>query len=538
MEASNHIETRADAFDQRSAADELLEEWVAREAVMFLPSSTSHTQLPSGTRENSLALMVGLARSMGMLHGCCLQFANLFDLYCLHALQGTQFPSLATCIALVRLVQKGETENVPGLDADTGPIVQIAARLHPSVQTSEEEVNRQEVAVLQALGWRVILPSIQSWLEKFVIRLNVLTNDVFAASLTWLLEKSLFPATVLVMTSPTTLALPPQRQARGLLGLGLASAGLIPHHELQPLQVCHDWWKELFIRSGVMGLLCSSCSVPRCELGHEHYQRLLEMLEVACASTLAEVCEDCRDVALGLGDAFARGLNVRTWQEDEIQIAVSNMAGSEAQISLKPSQTLANVRELVKEALSIPSGNEVALVLNNRKLPSVGVASNEISNDSQLTVVKRGLNPKRFTIKCRVRVDGFNQNSLFILRSETGALQLHGLGPCYGPRKGNIAFYVNTASGEGPHYGRGIRGEDGCLISAQKITPGEWHDVIAEKGERFLSLTVDGQEVREEVERSVSQFNVRESGVVLPAGLFNLPAQRATEVAVKDYEVF
>lgn len=318
MEPSNPAEALADAFDERYAADELLEEWAAKEAQSFSPDLIADTLLPSHSREHSMAFMAGLARSMGMSHGCCLQLANLFDLYWIHALKGTRFPSLTACIALVRLVKKSEKVNIPGQDADTGPLLQIAASFYPSVQATEDEVSRQEVAVLRALGWRIYMPSIQSWLEKFVIRLNVLTNDMLAASLAWILEQSVFPATVLVMTLPTTSALPPQRQARGLLGLGLASAGLLPLHELQPLHECHERWEELFIRSGLVGLLsggCSGtfvpmCSVPRCELEPEHYQRLLQMFEVACVSTLTEVREDCRDVALRLGGALARGHNV------------------------------------------------------------------------------------------------------------------------------------------------------------------------------------------------------------------------------------
>jgi len=238
-----------------------------------------------------MAFMASLARSMGMSHGCCLQLANLFDLYCIH---GEQFSSLTTCIALVRLVKKSEKVNIPG-QADTGPLVQIAARLCPNVQTTGEEVSRQEVAILQAVGWSLYLPSIQSWLEKFVIRLNVLTNDLLAASLAWILEKSLLPATVLVMMFPTNSALPPQRQARGLLGLGLASAGLLPLCALRPLCECHERWEELFIRSGLMGLLgggCNGtfvplCSVPRCELEPQHYQQLLEMFEAKHVQSVA-----------------------------------------------------------------------------------------------------------------------------------------------------------------------------------------------------------------------------------------------------------
>jgi len=312
MDPSSRSEALVDAFDERYAADELLEEWVTQEAQTFLPGSIADTLMPSSTRENSMAFMAGLARSLGMSHGCCLQLANLFDLYCIHALKGKQFPSLTTCIALVRLVKKSEKVNNPG-QADTGPLLQIAARFYPSLQTTDDEVSRQELAVLQALGWRLYLPSIQSWLEKFVIRLNVLTNDVLAASLAWILEKILFPATVLVMMLPTTSALPPQRQARGLLGFGLASAGLLPLYELWPICDCHERWEQLFIRSGLMGLLGGGCSgtfVPPCSVPPEHHQQLLKMFEVACVSTLTEVREDCRDVALQLSGALAGGHNV------------------------------------------------------------------------------------------------------------------------------------------------------------------------------------------------------------------------------------
>eukprot|EP00930_Biecheleria_cincta_P055268 TRINITY_DN41604_c0_g1_i1.p1 TRINITY_DN41604_c0_g1~~TRINITY_DN41604_c0_g1_i1.p1 ORF type:complete len:232 (+),score=45.85 TRINITY_DN41604_c0_g1_i1:113-808(+) len=225
-------------------------------------------------------------------------------------------------------------------------------------------------------------------------------------------------------------------------------------------------------------------------------------------------------------------------QEDQLQITVSSMAGGSADISLKPHQSLSDVREIAKEALSIPSGNGIVLIREDGELPSEGVAKDWIPNNARFTVIKRGINAKKFTIKCRVRFDNFDQNYPFIVWSEKGAFQLHGLGPAYGSNQGKVTFYVTTASGEGPHHGRGIRGNDGCLISAQKLSTGDWHDIIAEKGERFLSLTVDGQEVRAEVESNVAEFMTKESGAVLPAGHLELPAQHVIEGSVENYEVF
>jgi len=97
-----------------------------------------------------------------------------------------------------------------------------------------------------------------------------------------------------------------------------------------------------------------------------------------------------------------------------------------------------------------------------------------------------------FIISFRVRFDNFSNNYPMCVTTETNAMQCHGLGPAYGSRRGRLTVYLHTVSGLGPH-GRGIQGDDGCLISGPLVI-GKWHSVRIEKTRRSLSLTIDGSD--------------------------------------------
>ncbi|CAJ1441922.1 unnamed protein product, partial [Effrenium voratum] len=76
----------------------------------------------------------------------------------------------------------------------------------------------------------------------------------------------------------------------------------------------------------------------------------------------------------------------------------------------------------------------------------------------------------------------------------TFAFCVHGLGPAYGGRKGETAYYLATAKGIGPH-GRGLDNGQGWIGTGNKMDDGQWHDFEVAKYGTKSAIFLDGHKV-------------------------------------------
>ncbi|CAJ1381125.1 unnamed protein product [Effrenium voratum] len=104
---------------------------------------------------------------------------------------------------------------------------------------------------------------------------------------------------------------------------------------------------------------------------------------------------------------------------------------------------------------------------------------------------------KSFSIKAKVKFNNMNSNYPHLFWGEdsgTFAFCVHGLGPAYGGRKGETAYYLATAKGIGPH-GRGLDNGQGWIGTGNKMDDGQWHDFEVAKYGTKSAIFLDGHKV-------------------------------------------
>lgn len=296
-----------EAFEARGASTELMLELARLEQQALNCVSGSSTHLPIQVRDTVHRFLQHLTRFVELPMQKWFELATLLDVYNLKSEDGNLMGSLpALCVALVMLVKKSDCSTV---EVDAGHLLPHAAQLAEwlqklglksvSTDLTEELVVREEMQVLDALGWRAVLPTVESWSAIFCARFDVLTRNQFQDSVTWIQQRSLAILHLIVMRQAASSEFPPKKIALGVFGLGLVAAKLLASDALRPPRISAADWDGLYGDGPLEG------TVPQVSHSAEGKGCLLDVLVSATLCNLAEVQESCLMTAILVRDSLA-----------------------------------------------------------------------------------------------------------------------------------------------------------------------------------------------------------------------------------------
>lgn len=208
----------------------------------------------------------------------------------------------AICVAIVAIVKKMDNSSLerwmqPGFKTYLASAVRIAAWLrdkgydHVSEDVTEEQVGFQEKRVLKSLKWILHVPTIDTWLSAFWMRLHVFTNNHFDQQLQsmYCAQSQLSVQMALrwfTLGQAVTCDLPPRTIAAGVFCQGLVRVGLLP---IEVLQGSGSSWQDLFN--------FPKFQPAKCDLREHDYRHMLGRLEAATGCDVATLRDDCESVA-------------------------------------------------------------------------------------------------------------------------------------------------------------------------------------------------------------------------------------------------
>jgi len=301
-----------DALDAQGVANELLDDWKVREERALKPQKEGSEAwaLPPHVRQTALRFVSHIAQLVGLPQKSWFEAATLLDVYILKTTDSKlkmqtaieDLPSI--CSALVAILKKNDCATALVAGSNFVPqaclFAQYLQRLGFSavnVDVTCEMIKTQEKNVLEALGWRILVPTTESWTSTYSARFNVLTRSLLVPSLNWVWQQGLFGARLIMMRQAVNEELPPRVLAAGLLGMGLVGARLLPLEAIRPPQMTSEEWKQLYEE------IQPQEPQPQCVLPPNHSQCLLELLQVTVGADLADIKEYGRLAALAMRDA-------------------------------------------------------------------------------------------------------------------------------------------------------------------------------------------------------------------------------------------
>lgn len=311
--------TTEDKFEQHGVPTDYLENLAKIEEQVLKPSgkvapipSTSHV------REQALQLMFYLSHIAStsppepeqmMVPQTVVDDATvLFDAFNLRHPDGLPLAHLpAACIAIVRLLAKLENpHNAMALRCcwENRYVVSFAKSLERDGVSmpplTEELIGQVELQLLKALGFRINVPSVQTWLDLFIRRFNVLTNSGFGQFLT-VVGSLIYQPRILLLRAVLSEDLPPSQVAAGLLCLGFVAMTLLPVQALQPKGVSDEDWKEAFLACRL-----TQNVLPTCQLQADHAESVFKDLLVALHFEAEELKNAAYRVSMALQHSFAQ----------------------------------------------------------------------------------------------------------------------------------------------------------------------------------------------------------------------------------------
>jgi hypothetical protein len=297
-----------DKLDAQGVSDELISAWSKKEEEVLsrLTSGTtpSSAALPLSVRDSIHRFISYIASTAGLPQKSFFEAAALFDIYMAQA-ESSEDEIPITCAALVILLLKQDSA-LAGFSGLT--FAMHASQFAKYMVTSgvategaiedvtEEMIYARERDILESLGWKIILPTIESWITTFIARFNILTHRRFMTSLEWLWHRAMFGARMLVRWQALSPEYPPMELAVGLLGLGLVGARLIPLDAIQPCKIALDDWELLYSESQPQG------QETECMLPKHQSKMLLELLTVATGTSVEQTKEYCHLAARAMRD--------------------------------------------------------------------------------------------------------------------------------------------------------------------------------------------------------------------------------------------
>lgn len=246
-----------DVLDEIPFPSELGETWECQERAAPAFRSRFSSPVPAAVREAALRSLWGFLCGFGLPIGSWFKAVALLDRSSdvLGFIGQDEFArSLpATCSALVLMLTKLYTKDRSvgqHLPAFSVTVAQCLQRLgfDAPCGVSRTDVAQRELEIVQALGWRVDPPTVESWIATFSRRLNVILRDTASNSISWLQEQSLKNARVLAVARPSSELGSPKALATGLLGIGMVLAQLLHVDSLRPAHVCAQEWEAMFFR--------------------------------------------------------------------------------------------------------------------------------------------------------------------------------------------------------------------------------------------------------------------------------------------------
>jgi len=293
------------ALEMQHVHDDMLASRSELEKKVLMPiSDPTLVPVAANIREAALRFMSHLTQLMNLPPNTWFQTVTLFDIYCLSMPEGPLIEQLpATCIALVKLLQKMDCAAASPTQADLSPLGDYMGEWletlgHLVQPTTNRTIANVELSLLQVLNWQLDMPTVESWMSMFCARINILTQSAFIASFNWIWEQSICYARMILIKQALSPTHPPIQMATGLIALGCVSARLIPVATIRPLKVCARTWDQSFAESQPGG------TIPECVLTEAQSQQVLQLLHVSTRANLEEIQDACRVLVPCMKEAY------------------------------------------------------------------------------------------------------------------------------------------------------------------------------------------------------------------------------------------
>jgi len=304
-----------DALDVQCVPDELIEDWSRRENQAFQPKLCAVPQeplcLPPPVRTAALSFIAVCAQQAELTQKGWFEASTLLDIFHLKTINAKSAISmdclLATCAALVCIIKKNDKLVSYGI-ADAENFVATASYFAqdledmgcPSVEAevTVEMIQSQERHILSTLGWRIHVPTIDSWSTMFIARFNVLTRNLLVQKLQWVQYQSLSSSQLLMMKQAFTKERSPRTLAVGLLGIGLVAAGLFPMQAFKPPNLTCEEWSDMFKDIQANG------QQPHCQIPPCHSVTMMQVFMETIGADLIDIQECCHVASLATRDAL------------------------------------------------------------------------------------------------------------------------------------------------------------------------------------------------------------------------------------------
>lgn len=244
-------------------------------------------------------------------HKSRLEASTPLDTYHLKAMESNEIfictlPS--TLAALVSLLMKNDCATSSMATSSLIPHASILAQYlqklgysTSSTQLTEAVINLGEIRVLKVLGWRIQVPTAESWISTYGSRLNVLTQGLLVPSLNWVWQQSILGTHKIMMHKAVDAELPPRKLAAGLFAVSLVGGGLLPLEALQPAKMSYEEWKRVYEATQPLN------PHPQCVVPVHHSKCLLQLLKITVGVDENELQECARLAALAMRAVLAEG---------------------------------------------------------------------------------------------------------------------------------------------------------------------------------------------------------------------------------------
>jgi uncharacterized membrane protein len=224
-------EARETAFMQEvlGESDNLLDHWKTLEGNVFGKMCCEHSTSYLAKREEFIELIRNLAQSLG-LEDTWWHALTMLDAYHCNPRTGQL---VLTDIVVAATMLAGRMANGRLNYIDQGPMVALHfGRGYELKESDLTALHSAEVAVVNALGGRLLLPSVPSWTDVTFRRLTMLAGNDTVGALNEARPIANQVAEILCQRIPASAAMPPRVLATTACAASLIAVGLLPVDEV------------------------------------------------------------------------------------------------------------------------------------------------------------------------------------------------------------------------------------------------------------------------------------------------------------------